>query len=105
MNKVWIINGATGDVEPGNYRCRVIRNGPWLPVRVREIEGGYEFIVNGRLIENYMDEFPTGLFGIYEEDFIERTRLDDAKAFDKKLRDQVNEKGAPVNRLTAPLPF
>ena len=106
MNKVWVINGANGDVEPGNYRCRLVRQGPWVPVTVRESADGYQVTVDGREVEDYMAEFPQGLFGILEEEFQARTVTDTASLLEKKIKRQLAEPiPAPSNRLTVKLPF
>jgi hypothetical protein len=105
MNKVWVIRGSDGAVEPGNYRCRLVRNGPWVPVRVRETADGYEFTVDGRIVEDYMAEFPQGLFGILEEEHTERAKADATKDLQRKIKRQLKAPAEPVNRLTVKLPF
>lgn len=115
-DKTWIINGANGDLQPGDYRCRLVRGGPYVPVRVRESiptddEGNaigdatYEVWVDGRLVDDYLAEFPQGLVGIDADRFQAIERDEAATALEQKMREQVKAKGEPVDLMKAPLPF
>lgn len=114
-NRVWIINGSNGEMEPGDFRARIVRDGPYSKVSIRiyepRDENGdligdveYEVRVDGRVV-NYMTEFPQGLFGFYAEDFAKTESLEQDNAFDRKLHEQANSKSAPVDLMTAKLPF
>lgn len=113
--RVWVVDGASGDMEVGDFRCRIIRNGPYSHVKVRtheprDDEGNligdvvYEVTVDGKPV-NYLTEFPQGLFGFYAEDFAAMESDDASKALDKKMTEQVNAKSGPVDLMTSKLPF
>jgi hypothetical protein len=99
-NRVWIINGANGDLTPGRFRARLVRGGPYVPVEVietipRDGEGNvcgdatYIVKVNGRVVADYLREFPQGMFG----------EPDETPA---PAREDATEK---VDLIKAPLPF
>jgi hypothetical protein len=99
-NRAWIINGANGDLTPGRFRARLVRGGPYIPVEITETvprdadgnpigDAAYTVKVNGRVIEDYLREFPQGLFG--EPDTTPNAEQPDP-----------NQK---VDLIKAPLPF
>lgn len=112
----WIIDPA-GELRPGFYRKRLIKDGPLVPVHLLAIEERdpatnelvadveYQLWIDGEIVLNFLPRYPAGLFGEEiteaEYDFMRATTR---HAVAHEPDHPAANPNAPIDLMTAPPP-
>jgi len=74
-NRVYVISPATGEPQVGFFKARLVKGGPYVPIKVSTIEDRdpetgdllsdvkYVLEVGGREVPDWYERYPTGLVG------------------------------------------
>lgn len=115
--RAYIVCGAGGDYRPGFYRVRLVKDGPWVPVHLAEhverdaagdpiADAEYRLEIDGDVILNFGPKYPQGLLGepITEAEY-DYMRATTRHAVAHEPTHPAANPYAPIDLMTAPLPF